>query len=887
MPTTGQKFANFGYNTPAVGITPWANPTNVYSTNGTVASCVSAGSSQHLTATQFDFSSIPEFASITLIDVYFVARNVGGGTTLVNVQVQDDGNNLVGASSNIAVSGSTLTAYNLGWTGLGLSRAQVQSANFGAQIWFNTGDNIEVDSVSIDITYSVPARSSQEVPTRPKQRGSFEVIQSLVLSTLAVAAINTVFRNPVEVRIPKRQPPVQVEVVPNLAIRNSPATSAAPFVTCDTSIPLRARKVTQVEPPSNIALWIPVQPGVVFRGPLELRPIPRRLVQADSVGVLPAVPRALPFFSQTDQQRIFARRLDASAFADSSATPLVLLPALIPQAPAWPVDMQNPLLRIRMVPAESQGQFPPLVPPLRAPFPPVVDQLPVRTPRALQPIYHRPSFDAAAPVVLAPLHNEEFPAPRLRAKVTQSDSVGRLPSSIPPATAGPLPFAPLDFPNPRYRIRTLQPQYFRPAPDAVPLTPLPVSSYDWPTPRAPRAAPPFFLSDGSVTIKACPMPDPGWQAVFIEAPNYTSSYAIQSVPPLTAGCTVYWGNIQGTGAVSVWLDGTFSADYTVVSFDVKICKDGIVGQTTTQVVNPPLFKVTDWDPPKRKSTPVIGDVQSARPDSITPLPLPPPPVDMTNPRPQVKVTYSVCIGVVPDTIPPAYKPFFTADYTVVPRRQFVQVAHVEQGLIDLSAAAPLPSIPPFYTYIARKKVITYAESYGPPPDTIPRYPDPLVQRDWPNPIRRIRTVHYQHDYPPFLVPPPVQQDITIQLTGFRINLRQGALLPEVIKTMSRLDMQPKLQGATEYLLQPFNFAAKMGPVETILSYTFMVSVYSGVDANPSALLAGTTQTTRTTVSPLLTGGTVGTIYELLCEVVTDGGQILQQVGYVYVEPHLP
>jgi type IV secretory pathway VirB2 component (pilin) len=68
----------------------------------------------------------------------------------------------------------------------------------------------------------------------------------------------------------------------------------------------------------------------------------------------------------------------------------------------------------------------------------------------------------------------------------------------------------------------------------------------------------------------------------------------------------------------------------------------------------------------------------------------------------------------------------------------------------------------------------------------------------------------------------------------------------------------------------FNFFDRLQYGETITGSVVSISVFSGTDANPSAMLSGVATNTSTTVTQAITGGIAGTIYTVIC-VVTGSG----------------
>lgn len=88
-----------------------------------------------------------------------------------------------------------------------------------------------------------------------------------------------------------------------------------------------------------------------------------------------------------------------------------------------------------------------------------------------------------------------------------------------------------------------------------------------------------------------------------------------------------------------------------------------------------------------------------------------------------------------------------------------------------------------------------------------------------------------------------------------------------------ISLRPKLIGETE--LYPVNFLSRLATSETISSATVTASVYTGSDTDPAAILSGSPSISGTTVTQLVTGGVIGTIYRLLYQAVTSAGQTLE------------
>lgn len=69
-------------------------------------------------------------------------------------------------------------------------------------------------------------------------------------------------------------------------------------------------------------------------------------------------------------------------------------------------------------------------------------------------------------------------------------------------------------------------------------------------------------------------PPSGWFFVNIGTPNTTADNRLTATPDLASGDQVEYGDIVGTGAVTVFDDGTFSADSGVTSFDFRVWTTG-------------------------------------------------------------------------------------------------------------------------------------------------------------------------------------------------------------------------------------------------------------------------------------------------------------------------
>jgi hypothetical protein len=85
----------------------------------------------------------------------------------------------------------------------------------------------------------------------------------------------------------------------------------------------------------------------------------------------------------------------------------------------------------------------------------------------------------------------------------------------------------------------------------------------------------------------------------------------------------------------------------------------------------------------------------------------------------------------------------------------------------------------------------------------------------------------------------------------------------------------------------FPFVSQLAPGETISTQVVTASVYTGVDANPGAIISGAAAVVGTNVMQLITGGVLGVIYELLCTITTSLGQTIKMAGYLAIIPDVP
>jgi len=103
----------------------------------------------------------------------------------------------------------------------------------------------------------------------------------------------------------------------------------------------------------------------------------------------------------------------------------------------------------------------------------------------------------------------------------------------------------------------------------------------------------------------------------------------------------------------------------------------------------------------------------------------------------------------------------------------------------------------------------------------------------------------------------------------------------------RTVLAPKLLSDTR--TYPFDFSSLLGSGESVSSATVVASVYSGTDSSPSSIINGASTIASPIVSQSITGGVLGTIYELKCKAITTGlsvNQTLNISAYLAILPDL-
>lgn len=372
-------------------------------------------------------------------------------------------------------------------------------------------------------------REPIENPARRRHAGFTEVAQSLLLTTLAVAATAAIFRVPLSTN------PVQradqglnetTQVSPLLQVQQ-----AAPFRQLDWLNPVRP--VYKVQPTNNGRVLVNAQPAPFAETDWQNPVLPKKALQESTLGRLPdSIPSGLqpPFYQEDWQNPVLGRRVPQ---ADSVGR----LPT-IPRLPFTSQDWPNPRGAAHALQEGTLGRLPDSI--QRSPFaqtdwqnlsvkkfvqqPNLVgtrlvlgaaEPLPKNNYNWPNPIQPRRALQEGTQGYLPALIPAPAPSVMLRVptvrtlpavpRALQESTLGRLPSSIP--SGAPPPFSQKDWANPTRPIYKLQPLNNGRAlgsPNPPPTSTDPFRQSDWPVPAKPIARQQFF--DTAVYMPGDPMP---------------------------------------------------------------------------------------------------------------------------------------------------------------------------------------------------------------------------------------------------------------------------------------------------------------------------------------------------------------------------------------------
>jgi hypothetical protein len=91
---------------------------------------------------------------------------------------------------------------------------------------------------------------------------------------------------------------------------------------------------------------------------------------------------------------------------------------------------------------------------------------------------------------------------------------------------------------------------------------------------------------------------------------------------------------------------------------------------------------------------------------------------------------------------------------------------------------------------------------------------------------------------------------------------------------------PKIDSADLFL--DFDFLSQLDVGETISGATVTATLFSGVDATPSAIISGADTVSGPVVTQKIVDGVVGVIYLLSCAITTSLGATKIMQGYLAV-----
>ncbi len=333
----------------------------------------------------------------------------------------------------------------------------------------------------LDVPDPLPiGESSNELPVRRKQAGRLDVIQGLLLTTLAVVASAVVERGPLITPIPKARAAQQVAPTPNLLVGTLASGAAAPFVPVVFDNPIKrqiARTLDDVPNLIGTTLAATAPPFVPIDFPNPRGRIAPRI--ADSVGPLPSSIYAQPTFGPKDWPNPRGR-----AQPQHDQVPNLLTDTLAPTvAPLRPTLFENPTVRKRVLAVTHHRASYDVVPVSTViPFTQSDWPNPKVVRRVLTVTYHRSAYDAnPTPTPMPVARQQDWQNPRGKNWLKgQEFERAQYQASV-------KPFAQYDWPNPSRRKYQGPVVHFRASFDVTAATTVaPFSQSDWQNPRGAR-----------------------------------------------------------------------------------------------------------------------------------------------------------------------------------------------------------------------------------------------------------------------------------------------------------------------------------------------------------------------------------------------------------------
>lgn len=100
--------------------------------------------------------------------------------------------------------------------------------------------------------------------------------------------------------------------------------------------------------------------------------------------------------------------------------------------------------------------------------------------------------------------------------------------------------------------------------------------------------------------------------------------------------------------------------------------------------------------------------------------------------------------------------------------------------------------------------------------------------------------------------------------------------------MSRVGLAGKV--ASETVSEIFDFTSRLAVGETISTAAVSATVYSGTDGSPAAIISGSASISGAKVTQKVTGGSVGNVYLLKCQITTSTSQTLALSAFLPILP---
>ncbi len=170
MASTGQKFPTLGSNVDTGGAA-WANPDRITASDNLRSTCANSGNSDKLKAQGFDFSAVPDNATITGVVVRVECFDVMQQSQDLTAKLLDgDGaeqgdNKAVGTAVPFFDANLTYGGEADLW-GATLTPAVVKDADFGFIFQVNNptaGSDVNVDAITMEVFFTTPRNPARRM----------------------------------------------------------------------------------------------------------------------------------------------------------------------------------------------------------------------------------------------------------------------------------------------------------------------------------------------------------------------------------------------------------------------------------------------------------------------------------------------------------------------------------------------------------------------------------------------------------------------------------------------------------------------------------------------------------------------------------------------------